>query len=68
VKHPDLIAKWREIGLIQVFVGFEAIDSRILDEMNKRNTVENNDNRHWAYATAAFALAAGVLAVVAAAS
>ncbi|HLC65269.1 MAG TPA: radical SAM protein [Candidatus Nanoarchaeia archaeon] len=42
-RNPDLIRKWREIGLLEVFVGFEAISSEALNKMNKRNTIENNE-------------------------
>jgi radical SAM superfamily enzyme YgiQ (UPF0313 family) len=35
VKHPELFAKWAEIGLAQVFVGMEDYSDRRLAAMNK---------------------------------
>ncbi|MCO1600690.1 B12-binding domain-containing radical SAM protein [Desulfosporosinus nitroreducens] len=40
VKNPDLFAKWKEIGLTQVFVGFESFSDTRLKELNKEITVE----------------------------
>ena len=40
VRYRDLLAKWREIGLETVFVGFESITQRGLDELNKRLQVK----------------------------
>jgi len=39
VKHPELFAKWRDIGLAQVFVGLESYSDRRLDGMKKGTTV-----------------------------
>ena len=43
VKHPELIATWKEVGLGGVFIGFEKIDEEGLKSVNKQNTVENNE-------------------------
>ncbi len=40
VDHPDLVEKWRNIGLSTVYVGFEGISDDELDKMKKRITVE----------------------------
>jgi radical SAM superfamily enzyme YgiQ (UPF0313 family) len=36
VKYPHVITKWKSIGLESVFVGFESINQRGLDELGKR--------------------------------
>lgn len=41
--HPDVIREWKEIGLEQVFIGFEKIDQEEMERINKHNTVENNE-------------------------
>ncbi len=43
VKHPELITQWREIGLSHVFIGFESLDEKELKAVNKKNTVEANE-------------------------
>lgn len=43
VRHPELIAAWREVGLDGVFIGFEKPDQTGLDAVNKNNSVENNE-------------------------
>lgn len=40
IKHPELFAKWKKIGLTQVFVGFESFSDTRLKELNKGITVE----------------------------
>jgi radical SAM superfamily enzyme YgiQ (UPF0313 family) len=42
-RHPDLVRQWRDIGLISVFLGLESADTAGLDELEKRNTAENNE-------------------------
>ena len=42
VSHPEVVARWKEIGLAQVFIGFEKIEQRDLEKVDKRNHVENN--------------------------
>jgi radical SAM superfamily enzyme YgiQ (UPF0313 family) len=39
VRHPDLFAQWREIGLQQVFVGMESYSDKHLQGMQKGITV-----------------------------
>ncbi len=43
VRHPELIAQWREVGLRGVFIGFEKPDQAGLDAVNKNNSIENNE-------------------------
>lgn len=43
VRHADTVARWREIGLDCVFVGFEKADQAGLEGVNKQNSVENNE-------------------------
>lgn len=40
IRHPELFAKWKEIGLTRVFVGFESFTDQRLGEMKKGITVE----------------------------
>lgn len=40
VRHPELFAKWRDIGLRQVFVGMESFSDSHLQAMNKGLTLE----------------------------
>lgn len=42
-RHPEIIAKWREIGLYWVLIGFESFREEDLESMNKKNTVEANE-------------------------
>lgn len=41
--HPQVIKKWREIGLDWVLVGFESFEEGELNEFNKHTTVEANE-------------------------
>ncbi|MEW6425163.1 MAG: radical SAM protein [Bacillota bacterium] len=43
VNHPDIVRQWKEVGLDQVFIGFEKIDQEGMEQINKQNTVENNE-------------------------
>jgi len=43
VKHPDLIERWREIGLKLVLIGFESISEEKLRQWNKRISLKTND-------------------------
>ncbi len=43
IKHPEIIRQWKEVGLDQVFIGFEKIDQEGMERINKQNTVENNE-------------------------
>ncbi|KKL77658.1 hypothetical protein LCGC14_2032670, partial [marine sediment metagenome] len=42
VKHPELLAKWVDVGLYAVLLGLEGSD-RMLQAVNKRNSSEVND-------------------------
>lgn len=42
VRHPDLMAEWREAGLRTVVIGFEEITDLGLSAMNKANRVAAN--------------------------
>ena len=41
-KHPDLIEKWKKIGLERVFVGLEFMRDADLNLIRKGSTVANN--------------------------
>lgn len=43
VRHADTVARWREIGLDCVFIGFEKAEQAGLEGVNKHNSVENNE-------------------------
>lgn len=42
-RYPEVVKKWRKIGLDHIFIGFEKIDQEQLDQLNKKNTPENNE-------------------------
>jgi radical SAM superfamily enzyme YgiQ (UPF0313 family) len=42
VKHPELFRNWKEIGLDNLTIGFEAVDNKKLKDLNKNNEVETN--------------------------
>ncbi len=42
VRHPDLIKRWKEVGLRAVVIGFEEIDDGALRRMNKEAKAEKN--------------------------
>ena len=42
-KHPDMFAKWKDIGLIQVFVGFESYSNERLNDLKKNITMEEQE-------------------------
>ncbi len=42
VRHPDLVEKWRDVGMDLLLVGLEACDDQTLKEMKKRTTTEMN--------------------------
>lgn len=42
IRHPQLMKKWREIGLDNLCVGFEGIDEEGLKKVNKSNKEQNN--------------------------
>ncbi len=39
----ELLDLWREVGLSSVFIGFEQIDQKGLNDLEKRNTIKNNE-------------------------
>jgi radical SAM superfamily enzyme YgiQ (UPF0313 family) len=42
VRHPDLVEKWRDVGMQLLLVGLEACDDQALEGMRKRTTTEMN--------------------------
>ena len=42
VRHPELMKRWKEIGLRAVVIGFEEIDDTALGAMNKENSAQTN--------------------------
>ena len=42
VRHPDLVEKWRNVGMQLLLVGLEACDDETLEGMRKRTTTEMN--------------------------
>lgn len=38
VRHPSLFAKWKDIGLAQVFIGFETFNNKQLNDLRKNIT------------------------------
>lgn len=43
-RHPEIISKWRQVGLSHVFIGFESLDEEELKAVNKKNSVETNES------------------------
>lgn len=43
VKHPEVIPLLRRAGFWKVFIGFEKIDEEAMGELNKHNSVQNNE-------------------------
>jgi len=43
VRHPELLQKWRSIGLARVFMGLEFFRNSDLDAVNKRTSVAENE-------------------------
>jgi radical SAM superfamily enzyme YgiQ (UPF0313 family) len=47
VRHPELIEQWAEIGLSGVLIGLEGASDGVLTSLNKKNTVQvNNEAIH----------------------
>ncbi|MDH5173846.1 MAG: B12-binding domain-containing radical SAM protein [Elusimicrobiota bacterium] len=42
VKHPEIIEKWREIGLELILIGFESFRDEELRAHKKQNSIQNN--------------------------
>lgn len=47
VKHPELISQWKELGLSNIFIGFESIDDDKLSSINKNNSSSNNEKAYY---------------------
>jgi len=43
VQHPQIISLLRKAGFWKVFIGFEKIDEEELSQLNKHNSVQNNE-------------------------
>jgi radical SAM superfamily enzyme YgiQ (UPF0313 family) len=43
VRHPELVAKWVDIGLYAVLLGLEGASDSMLQSINKKNTSSTND-------------------------
>ena len=43
VRHPEIIEKWREIGLELILIGFESFRDEELRAHKKQNTIQNNE-------------------------
>ncbi|CAB1064513.1 hypothetical protein D1BOALGB6SA_9309 [Olavius sp. associated proteobacterium Delta 1] len=42
VRHPELVEKWRDVGMELLLVGLESCDGNAIKEMNKHTTLEMN--------------------------
>ena len=42
VRHPELLQRWKDIGLRAVVIGFEEIEDSALGAMNKENSAQTN--------------------------
>lgn len=42
VRYPEMIKRWRNIGLVNLCVGFEAVDDEQLSKINKKNATDKN--------------------------
>ncbi|PNU20617.1 B12-binding domain-containing radical SAM protein [Geothermobacter hydrogeniphilus] len=42
VRHPELLKRWKEVGLRAVVIGFEEITDKALSKMNKENSAATN--------------------------
>jgi len=43
IKHPGLMQAWKNIGLNNLCVGMEATDNLLLEKLNKKNSISNNE-------------------------
>jgi hopanoid C-3 methylase len=43
VEHPEVIPLLRKAGFWKVFIGFEKIDEEAMSQLNKHNSVQNNE-------------------------
>jgi radical SAM superfamily enzyme YgiQ (UPF0313 family) len=44
VHHPEVIPLLRKAGFWKVFIGFEKIDEEAMSQLNKHNSVQNNED------------------------
>ena len=42
-RHPEIVEKWREIGMELVLIGFESFRDEDLQAWGKRNSIRNNE-------------------------
>ncbi len=61
VKNPDIFAKWAKIGLMMVMTGLEAIDDTRINQVNKKTSIEINEQAIEILARNGIALSAGFL-------
>lgn len=61
VKNPDVFAKWARIGLMMVMTGLEAIDDTRIHEVNKKTSIEINEQAITILAQHGIGLSAGFL-------
>jgi hopanoid C-3 methylase len=61
VKNPEIFAKWASIGLTLVMTGLEAIDDTRIHAVNKKTSVEINEQAIAILAANGIALSAGFL-------
>ncbi|MHB1679902.1 MAG: B12-binding domain-containing radical SAM protein [bacterium] len=47
VKHPELIKQWKEVGLSNIFIGFESVDDETLNDIHKDNSSEMNEKAYY---------------------
>ncbi|MBN1383678.1 MAG: radical SAM protein [Elusimicrobia bacterium] len=43
VKRPDIIEKWKEIGMDLILIGLESYNDKGLENLNKKNSIKNNE-------------------------
>lgn len=43
VKRPDIVEKWKEIGMDLILIGFESFKDEELKALNKHNSIKNNE-------------------------
>ena len=43
VRHPEIVPLLRKAGFWKVFIGFEKIDEEALSQLNKHNSIQNNE-------------------------
>lgn len=60
-KNPDIFAKWARIGLVLVMTGLEAVDDSRITEVNKKSSVEINEQAIAILAKNGIGLSAGFL-------